>query len=165
MSVAGISSASFSGYTQGPSGSNSMTNRQSEDVAARQLITDLEKGDLSGAQQAYNTLASFGPNNSGPWGSGQMQSEFQALGQDLQSGNLSGAKADVKSLASHQLASDVKLAEQDYQSGNQAAYQQAVENYKSDYWAAFGSMPQSNPPVNGGGGAAQASPSGISVTA
>lgn len=171
MSVAGISGVNMSPYVPGPSAStqgpsNSMTNRQSEDVAARQLIADLEKGDLSGAQQAYNMLASFGANNSGPWAAGsQMQQEFQQLGQDLSSGNLSGAKSDAKTLATDQLSNDMQVARQDYKAGDMAAYNQAVENYKGDYWAVFGAMPGSEQPINNGGGSPTNSQSGLNVTA
>jgi hypothetical protein len=172
MSVAGISSVSFSPYmqgpsgAQGPSGSNTTTNRQSEDVAARQLIADLEKGDLSGAQQAYNTLASFGPNNSGPWAAGsQMQQEFQQLGQDLSAGNLTGAKGDAKTMAATQLSNDMQIAQQDYKSGDMGAYNQAVENYKGDYWAVFGTTPGGELPITGGGGSPNISQSGLNVTA
>lgn len=153
MSVAGVSSV-VSPYIQGPqSGPSSPTpnSRRAEDAAARQLIADLEKGDLADAQQAYNTLASFGPNNSGPWAAGsQMQSEFQQLGQDLSSGNLTAAQGDAKTLAGDQIANDVQVAKQDYESGNMAAYNQAVQNYTGDYWAIFGSLPQSASQIGGG---------------
>lgn len=161
MSVAGISTVSP--YTpQGPSGSNSGTTRVKEDQAAHQLIQDLENGDLKGAEQAYNTLSSFGPNNSGPWGNGQMQNDFLALGQDLQSGNLSGAKSEMKTLAGNQLQADMNALEQG-QSTNNPNYQQALANYQSDYWAVFGSMPQSSP-VNPNS-VQGVNPGGISVTA
>jgi hypothetical protein len=37
-----------------------LTQRTQEDVAGRQLIQALNNGNLDAAQQAYNTLASFG---------------------------------------------------------------------------------------------------------
>jgi hypothetical protein len=151
MSVAGISSIMTSSpYLQGPQSNPSAGGtRQSEDDAARALIVDLQKGDLADAQKAYNTLASFGPNNSGPWAAGsQMQSEFQQLGQDLASGNVKGAQSDVKTLASNQLASDRNAIQQS--SGNATSYTQALQNYQGDYWAIFGTMPQSQAPVAGG---------------
>jgi hypothetical protein len=163
MSVAGISTVSPYMPPQGPSGSNSGTTRVKEDQAASQLIQDLENGDLKGAEQAYNTLSSFGPNNSGPWGSGQMQNDFLALGQDLQSGNLSGAKSEMKTLAGNQLKADMTAVEQD-QAGNSPNYQQAIANYQSDYWAVFGTAPQSGGPLNPGT-VQMVNPGGISVTA
>ncbi len=84
MSVAGISSAST--YLQAPQSTGTTSagnNRRAEDAAASELITDLKQNNLAGAQQAYQTLASFGANGSGPWAAGsQQQAEFQQLGQE-----------------------------------------------------------------------------------
>lgn len=166
MSVAGISSImqvnpySVQGTPSSPSSSTAGT-RQSEDDAARALIVDLQKGDLADAQKAYNTLASFGPNNSGPWAAGsQMQTEFKQLGQDLASGNLKGAGSDVKTLASEQLTNDRNALQQS--SGNATSYAQALQNYQGDFWAIFGTTSQSLP-VNVGG--QPTSGQGVNVTA
>ena len=165
MSVAGISNIMFvSPYLQGPqanpTGTSAAGGRQAEDAAARQLVVDLKKGDLADAQKAYNTLASFGPNNSGPWAAGsQMQGEFQQLGQDLASGNLSGARSDAENLGANQLKNDMQAIQQS--SGDTAGLQQALKNYQGDFWAIFGTMPQSQPPVIGGG----APDNGINVSA
>jgi hypothetical protein len=160
MSVAGIGSNVMFVSGNSPT-SNQTSTRKSEDAAARELITDLQKGDMSDAENAYNTLASFGANNSGPWAQGsQMQQSFQQLGQDLASGNLAGARTDAKGLAANQLQNDMQAVNQ-AGSGNSSALSQAIQNYQSDYWAIFGQTPQSNPLTAGGGAAA----SGINVTA
>ena len=169
MSVAGISSNMIAPYPLGgsPNAANPTlgNNRQAEDNYAHTLIADLEKGDLSGAQQAYNALAAFGPNNSGPWAQGsQMQGEFQQLGKDLASGNLSGAKSDAHTLAANQLQHDMQAIKQNYK-GDSAAFSQAVQNYKGDYWAIFGQMPNNGTPVQPNNGGAPMPPVGFSVTA
>ena len=135
--------------------------RSAEDQAAAQLIADLKSGNLSGAQQDYVTLSSFGPGNSGPFTNSTMKGEFKALGQDLQNGNLKGADADATKLAAQQLTSDKAVASADYQSGNMAAYQQAMSNMKGDQWAIFGSD-LVQPPA---GGSALGASSGINVQA
>jgi len=166
MSVAGISSImQVSPYLQGPQSNPSLGGtRLAEDNAARELIVDLQKGDLADAQKAYNNLAAFGANNSGPWAAGsQMQSEFKQLGQDLASGNLSGARSDATTLATNQLQHDMKALNQNYSSSDSAAFQQAVKNYQGDYWAIFGTNPQSLQPTIGG--AAPDQSTGINVTA
>lgn len=150
MSVAGISSSVM--FVGGPSNSGPTANktnvRQEEDAAARELITDLQKGDIADAQNAYNSLAAFGANNSGPWAQGsEMQQNFAKLGQDLASGNLTGARHDARTLAATQLQNDLQAVQV---GGNASSISQAMQNYQSDYWAIFGKMPQDNPVVSGG---------------
>lgn len=165
MSVAGISSAST--YLQAPQSTSTTSagnNRRAEDAAARELITDLQQNNLAGAQQAYQTLASFGANGSGPWAAGsQQQAEFQQLGQDLSSGDLKGAKGDATTLAKNQMSNDLQSAQGDLQSGNVGAYNQAMQNYQGDYWAIFGSSQQGQGVV--GGGATPPIIQGVNVTA
>lgn len=160
MSVAGIGSNVMFVGGNSPTSTQTST-RKSEDAAARELITDLQKGDLSDAENAYNTLASFGANNSGPWAQGsQMQQSFQQLGQDLASGNLNGARTDAKGLAVNQLQNDMQAVNQ-ASGGSSSALSAAMQNYQSDFWAIFGQTPQSNSPTAGAGSVA----SGINVTA
>lgn len=161
MSVAGISSImQVNPYNTSSPNPSSATGRKAEDADARELIVDLQKGDLAGAQEAYNNLASFGPNNSGPWAAGsQMQSEFQQLGQDLASGNLKGAQSDAKTMAGTQLTNDKNALQQN--AGSATNYAQAMQNYQNDFWAIFGTMPGALTPTSGAG---TTSP-GVNVTA
>jgi hypothetical protein len=114
--------------------------RTQEDVAGRQLIQALNSGDLGEAQQAYNTLASFGPNNSGPFTSPALTQEFQTLGQDIQSGNLSAAQQQAQAVGQGQLKLDVNAALQDYTQGGWSAARQAVANLQGDFWAVYGTQ-------------------------
>jgi len=52
----------------------------------------LRSGDLGAAQTAYNALAAFGPNNSGPFVAPKLVQDFQALGQAISSGDLASAQ-------------------------------------------------------------------------
>lgn len=144
-----ITGISGSGGTQPP-----QSIRSAEDAAGRQLVKDLQAHNLTAAAQDYATLSSFGANNSGPWTDPTMQAEFKQLGQDIQSGNLSGAAKDAVSLASGTLASDRAVAQQASNSGDAAAYQQAMANLQSDQAAIFGS--EVSPSGSGNGFSAQA---------
>jgi len=132
MSVSGISSASFAQVSP-----PNLSVRQQEDAAWRQLEQGLQSGNLSAAQQAYNTLASFGPNNSGPFVNTKQAAEFQALGQTLQAGDLSGAQQQASQIAHQQLVKDFTRYQQDSQAGNPAGGQ-ALSNLQGDAWAVFG---------------------------
>ncbi|HLW87071.1 MAG TPA: hypothetical protein VKR57_01185 [Terriglobales bacterium] len=136
MSISGIASSSLPQLGAGPQIQPSR--RQSEDMIGRQLEQDLQSGNLAGAQQAYYQLAAFGANGSGPFTQPNMQSEFQALGADLQSGNLSAAQTDNATLTSNLLTNDVKAVHQDQKNGDSQAYQTAMSNLKGDYWAVYG---------------------------
>ena len=150
MSVAGISSALPA--ATGTSGTPAVkATRQAEDQAANQLIQDLRSGNLNAAEQDYATLSGMGPNDSGPWSGPETSAAFQKLGQDLQSGDLSGARSTMTALASHQLQQDKAAVQQDYLSGNMAAYQQAMANLKGDTWAVYGAE-QGQGPTSGSRG-------------
>jgi len=98
MSTAGISSSSFFG-------SSPIAQFLAE---FRQLGQDLQSGNLSAAQQDFVTLSSDVQSPAAPSSTAQpaaastgtgtqsiestLESDFQTLGQDLQSGNLSGAQ-------------------------------------------------------------------------
>lgn len=114
------------------------TSRRSvEDGIGRQLEQDLQSGDLQGAQQAWKQLAAYGPNNSGPFSDPTMQSEFQTLGSDLASGNLSAAQGANSSLTASLMHNDMQAVVSDYKSGS-SDLNTAVQNLKGDYWAVFG---------------------------
>ena len=88
----------------------------------KQLASDLQSGDLSGAQSAYASIEQLLPANqsssgsaTGSNGSSAIQSEFASLGQALQSGDLSGAQS-----AFSQLQSDLQTAAQSAQTLPQA---------------------------------------------
>jgi hypothetical protein len=70
--------------------------------AFSQMVTAIQSGDLSGAQQAYAALGQFQPSNQGNQGGSAPSSPFAqglgAIGQDLQNGNLSAAQQDLSSL-------------------------------------------------------------------
>jgi hypothetical protein len=136
MSVSGISSSSFAQYG-GPAIAPSQQ-RQQEDLIGRELEQDLKNGDLDGAKQAYNQLAAFGPNNSGPFSGAQMTAQFQLLGQDLQAGNLSGAQSVNDNITHTLLNEDAQTMIQDSEDGNKQGLQAAVATLKGDYWAVYG---------------------------
>jgi ribosomal protein L18 len=88
----------------------------------KQLASDLQSGDLSGAQSAYASIEQLLPANqsssgsaTGSNGSSAIQSDFASLGQALQSGDLSGAQS-----AFSQLQSDLQTAAQSAQTPPQA---------------------------------------------
>ena len=70
----------------------------------KQLGTDLQSGNLAGAQQAYTTLAALGQNgpfaNSEPFAKSSRAQAFDAIGQALQAGDLAGAQAAFATLKS-----------------------------------------------------------------
>jgi hypothetical protein len=152
MSVNGIGSTSLlSGTYQLIQPSK----RQSEDSIGRTLEQDLQNGDLQGAQQAYNQLAAFGPNNSGPFNDPTLKADFQALGQDLQAGNLSAAQTANSAMTSGLISRDeaaVARASSGSNTGNPGALAAAMANLKGDYWAVYGQDPGSslgnNPAIN-----------------
>ncbi|MGH9499999.1 MAG: hypothetical protein ACRD3L_12740 [Terriglobales bacterium] len=114
------------------------TRRQSEDQIGRQMEQALQNGDLNGAEQAYQQLAAFGPNNSGPFKDPTLQAEFQALGQDLQNGDLSAAQSDNNTLTTGVLKHDVQAIMKEAKSGNAQAMNNAMANLQGDYWAVYG---------------------------
>lgn len=146
-----------------------ITRRHGEDYYGRQLEQALQSGDLAGAQQAYDKLATFGPNNSGPFRSPVLRDEFQALGQAIQSGDLTGAQQAVKTLGSDLLKQDMQAAIRDFRAGGWSNAQQAIANLRGDYWAVNGNpLPQPSQGAPAGGGSTGAPPdiaSGINVTA
>jgi hypothetical protein len=78
--------------------------RQQRTADLAQLGQDLQAGNLTAAQNDFNTLTALG--QSGPNQDGQTfqradrAQDFQAIGQALQSGNLAGAQSAYASLAS-----------------------------------------------------------------
>jgi len=83
----------------------------------------------------------------------QIQQDFEQLGQDLQSGNLSAAQADFATLqkllpqnsstsatANDPVAQAFNQLSQDLQSGNLSAAQQAYANIQQDFQAQSGRM-------------------------
>jgi hypothetical protein len=93
MSVSGISVVPTNYYQ--PSGSPSQFQQE-----FGELVSSLNSGSLSGAQQAYSSLSQLHGSGQGP--SANPNSPFsQALsqiGQDLQSGNLTAAQQTLSSL-------------------------------------------------------------------
>ncbi|HTA23980.1 MAG TPA: hypothetical protein VK763_10630 [Terriglobales bacterium] len=152
MSVAGISSSILSQATAQPP-----SVRQQEDAAWRQLEQGLQSGNQTATQQAYNTLASFGPNNSGPFSNSTQAAEFKSLGQSIQAGDLTGAQQQASQIAGQQLTKDFNRYEKDVQTGNPAGGQ-ALADLKGDFWAEFGSQPQSSPPSPTAAVASEANP-------
>jgi hypothetical protein len=138
MSISAISHASSALVPPQPT----VSRRQQEDIAGRQLEQALQAGDQAGASQAYDKLAAFGPNNSGPFTNPTQAAEFQSLGQSIQAGDLAGAQQEANQIGGQQLASDFNIVQNDVQSGNQAGAQQALANLKGDFWAVYGSQPQ-----------------------
>jgi hypothetical protein len=70
----------------------------------KQLGSDLQSGNLAGAQQAYATLAALGQNgpfaNSEPFAKTSRAQAFDAIGKALQAGDLAGAQAAFATLKS-----------------------------------------------------------------
>jgi hypothetical protein len=98
MSTAAVSSTSIFQELQ-----SFYQNRQAD---VKQLGSDLQGGNLSGAQQAYNKLAALGQDgpfaNSEPFGNSGRAQAFEAVGQALQSGDLEGAQAAFATLTGSQ---------------------------------------------------------------
>ena len=162
MSVAGISSSILSQATAQPP-----SVRQQEDAAWRQLEQGLQSGNQTATQQAYNTLASFGPNNSGPFSNSTQAAEFKSLGQSIQAGDLTGAQQQASQIAGQQLTKDFNRYEKDVQSGNPAGGQ-ALANLEGDFFAVYGSQPQSSAapvPATAGGGNSSPAPGSVSIQA
>jgi hypothetical protein len=137
MSISPISNATSAAATTSP-----LSLRQQEDVVGRQVEQALQSGDLAGATQAYNKLAAFGPNNSGPFTSPALKQDFAALGQALQAGDLGAAQQAVTTLGNGLLSNDYQIAQRDYKAGGLQGAQQAISNLEGDYWAVTG---QGNP--------------------
>jgi hypothetical protein len=67
--------------------------------AFSQMVTAIQSGDLTGAQQAYAALGQFQPGNqAGSAPSSPFAQGLSAIGQDLQNGNLGAAQQDLASL-------------------------------------------------------------------
>lgn len=115
-----------------------VSRRRQEDIAGRQTMEALDDGNLSAAQQAYNTLASYGPNDAGPFKSPVLTQEFQAVGQAIQAGDLSAAQQTAQTLGQNLLKQDVKQVGNAYSEGNLPAVRQALDNLAGDYWAVYG---------------------------
>jgi hypothetical protein len=128
MSTSGISSVNSSLLGPQP-----VPTRLREDIAGRQLEQAVQSGDLAGAQQAYKALAAFGPNNSGPFVDPSLKSQFAAIGQALQAGDIGTAQHETAALGTNLLKRDVQLAEQGYKTGGPAGAQQAIANLEGDY--------------------------------
>ena len=162
MSVAAVSSISVPQPIEPP-----VSRRTAEDQAGRQVEEALQAGDLSSAQSAYQQLASFGPNNSGPFTNPVLAQEFQAVGQAIQAGNLASAQTDANTLGRGVLTQDAHIASQDFQSGGWPAAQQAVANLAGDYWAVTGNSLPSGivPPAENGGGGNTANPDAVNLQA
>src|ERR1035438_6361434 len=77
--------------------------RQQKQADVTQLGQDLKAGNLTAAQQDFNTLTALG--QSGPSANGQVfqradrTQDFQAIGSALQSGDLTGAQSDFANLS------------------------------------------------------------------
>lgn len=98
----------------------------------------------------------------------QLQQEFQQLGQDLQSGNLSAAQSDfttlqqsgpqISSTSSNQntspIAQDFKQLSQDIQSGNISAAQQDYAKIQQDFQSQAAGQHAHHHHRGGGGGGA-----------
>ncbi|MBS1850675.1 MAG: hypothetical protein JST79_07160 [Acidobacteria bacterium] len=88
MSVAGISSTSaVNSLLQ--VGASAYSQRQSFRSGLQQLYQALQSGDLTTAQQAYNSLTQ---NGTSPFRNSQLAQDFAAVGQALQAGDISGAQ-------------------------------------------------------------------------
>lgn len=75
---------------------------QNRTADLKQLGSALQSGDLTQAQQIYNTLVSLGKSgpfgNSDPFANSAREKAFEAVGQALQSGDLAGAQAAFSNL-------------------------------------------------------------------
>jgi len=96
-----------SGSTSGTSPANSIydqlqTYRQDRQADLQQLSKDLAAGNLTAAQQDYQTLVALGQNgpskNGNVFGNSQREQDFSAIGQALQSGDLTGAQQALAQL-------------------------------------------------------------------
>ncbi|MGB7584842.1 MAG: hypothetical protein WBM11_08350, partial [Terriglobales bacterium] len=141
MSISLVSNATATSALATP---QPISRRQQEDIAGRQLEQALQSGDLTTATQAYDQLAAFGPNNSGPFQSPALQQGFLAVGQALQAGDLGAAQQAASTVSSGLLQKDYNIAKQDYKSGGLQGAQQAIANLEGDYWAVTG---QGAPPA------------------
>jgi hypothetical protein len=133
MAITGVSSLNAS---QPPSPSASLRSR--EDAVGRQLEQAINSGDLAGAQQAYNALSAFGPNNSGPFSSPKLSQQFADLGQALQAGDLGAAKQAADKLGKNLLIKDFQIAKQDFNTGGWSGAQKAISHLEGDFWAVTG---------------------------
>jgi len=121
------------------SGQELSTYFQQRDGDLKQLSEDLNSGNLSAAQQDYNTIETLAQNGPLPDGEAFVlswrQQDFGAVGQALQEGNLSAAQQAFAQLATpsnsqplstyfQQRNADLKQLSEDLQSGNLSAAQQ-----------------------------------------
>jgi len=71
-------------------------------VDLSQLQQALKSGDVSAAQQAYQTLVRLGQNgpfkNGSPFGAANRAQDFQAIGTALQAGDMAGATQALEAL-------------------------------------------------------------------
>ena len=125
--------------------------RSREQDAFRQLEQALQSGDLSGAQQAYNTLAAFGPNtstpsNSGPFVNPSLAKQFAAVGQALQAGDLATAQQETAQLGTDLLKRDVQRVRHEIQQGGVQNAQKAIADLRGDLWAVTGQASSTSTP-------------------
>ena len=137
MSVAGISSVDFSSAAA----STQLTRRQQQDNIGRQLEEALKNGDLAGAEKAFQQLSASGASSTGFLNNPTLRAEFNAVGQDIQNGNLAQAQGDMQTFSTQLLHNDAQNAIRQYKSGDTAAFQQALATLKGDYWAVYGETP------------------------
>jgi type VI protein secretion system component VasK len=78
--------------------SSQASSAQSNFNLFEQLASSLQSGNLSGAQQAYTSLAASFQNSPSAQTTNPLSADFQALGQALQSGNLSAAQQAFSTL-------------------------------------------------------------------
>jgi hypothetical protein len=158
MSVVGVLSTSLVQTTTQPP----VSGRQQKDDTWRQLEQALQSGDQAAAQQAYDTLAASGPNNSGPFSSPKRTAEFESLGQSIQSGDLGGALQQANTIGGQQLNTDFKIYERDAQSGNPAGGQ-ALSNLEGDFWAVTGQQLTPPPPPPNADASSPSSPATAAI--
>jgi len=88
---------------------------QSRQTDLKQLGNALQSGDLSGAQQAFQSLAALGEGgpfaNSEPFAKSSKAEAFNAVGEAIAAGNLAGAQAAFATLSSKPSAADSASSE------------------------------------------------------
>jgi hypothetical protein len=89
---------------------------QTRQADLKQLGSDLKSGNLSGAQQDYQSLTILGEDgpfaNSQPFSNSGRTQDFATIGQDLQSGDLAGAQTAFAALTGKQNAPQATAASQ-----------------------------------------------------
>lgn len=108
MSTAAISGSSIFQEIQ--------TFYQTRQADLKQLGSDLKSGNLSGAQQDYQSLTTLGEDgpfaNSQPFSTSSRTQDFATIGQDLQSGDLAGAQTAFTALTGKQNTAQATPASQ-----------------------------------------------------